>query len=101
GARAFQDSSAVGEQMRHDVRTLDAGVFRLHMEDPPLVLDVVIEADEGGRRLSHTPRSELSGYHTMLLPDSRLAFQPIWSPGRSVFLVFLVPAAAPLRRLFP
>jgi hypothetical protein len=34
----------------------DAGVFRLDVEDPPLVLDVVVESEQ--RRL-HAPREHV------------------------------------------
>jgi hypothetical protein len=46
GLRRANDSATVGEQVGDDVRMLDARVFRLNVEDSPLVPDVVVEAEE-------------------------------------------------------
>lgn len=46
GLGRTHDPATVGEEVRDDVRMLHAGVFRLDMEDPPSVPDVVVEAEE-------------------------------------------------------
>jgi hypothetical protein len=40
--------------VRDDVRVLDAGIFRLDMEDPVLVSDVVVEAQERRNWFGHS-----------------------------------------------
>jgi hypothetical protein len=47
--RRLQDAAAIGEQVRDDVRVLDARVFRLNVKDASLVANVVVEAEQRGR----------------------------------------------------
>ena len=49
GVRRFlrRENVAADEEVRDQVRVADARVFRLHMVDLPLVLDVVVEAGDG------------------------------------------------------
>ncbi len=57
---AFQDPSAVAEQMRRDVRPLDAGVLGLYVENAPPMSHVVVETEQGRRSLRHRmPRPRL------------------------------------------
>lgn len=39
----LQDASPVGKQVSYDAAILDARVFGLNMEHPPIVLDVIIK----------------------------------------------------------
>ncbi len=52
---ALDDAAAVGEEVRDDVRLVEAAVLRLDVEDLVLVLDVVVEADLSAveARLAH------------------------------------------------
>jgi hypothetical protein len=44
-ARRLDDATAIGKQVRHDPRKLHARVFRLDVEDPTAMADVVVEAE--------------------------------------------------------
>jgi hypothetical protein len=46
--RRLEDAAAVGEQVRDDVRVLDARVLGLNVKDASLVPDVIVEAEQGG-----------------------------------------------------
>ncbi|MBK7401731.1 MAG: hypothetical protein IPJ34_37125 [Myxococcales bacterium] len=56
GLDRLQDASAIREEVRDDVRMLDARVLGLDVIDLPLVLEVVVEPEEGRGGLHGRPR---------------------------------------------
>lgn len=54
--RRLENTATVREKMRDDVRMADARIFRLDMEDTPLVLDIVVEAENRRRSFHETRR---------------------------------------------
>jgi hypothetical protein len=47
GARRLDDATTVGEEVRDDAREFDARIFRLDVEQPSAVANVVVETEDG------------------------------------------------------
>ena len=74
--RRLQDASTIHEDVRDDVRMLDARVFGLDVKDSTLVADVVVVAEEGRRSFRHPAPKLTQGRDPMgsrlQAPGSRL-----------------------------
>src|SRR6187431_1429184 len=78
--------------MRNDARILDAGVFRLDVEDAPPMSDVVVEPEEWGGHVGHnqTLHDNSLGYHARAQ-----AWASWWSVGGRRRLALPSPSPRP------